>query len=90
MVVFRIFFLVLLRVFLRKDDCAEAFLPAFPAFAGELLHVRRLVILVNDFQTKYSLNDVFEGDDSLETAVFIYYKGHLLMLLEQLLPDESA
>ena len=69
---------------------AEAFLPTFPAFAGELLHVRRLVILVNDFQTKYSLNDVFEGDDSLETAVFIYYKGHLLMLLEQLLPDESA
>ena len=49
MVVFRIFFLVLLRVFLRKDDRAEAFLPAFPAFAGELLHVRRLVILVNDF-----------------------------------------
>ena len=64
--------------------------PFIGALAGELLHVRRLVILVNDFQTKYSLNDIFEGDDSLETAVFIYYKGHLLMLLEQLLPDESA
>ena len=86
MVVFRIFF----RVLLRKDDRAEAFLPAFPAFAGELLHVRRLVILVNDFQTKYSLDDVFESDDSLETAVFIYYKGHLLMLLQQFFPDESA
>ena len=75
---------------LRKNDRTETLLSAFPALTGELLHVDCLVILVDDFQTEDSLDDVFEGYDALETAVFVDDESHLLMLLEQFLPDMST
>lgn len=76
--------------FFRKDDRAESFLATLPAFAGKLLHVSCLVILIYDFQTEDGLNDILKGDNALETAVFVNDESHLLVLLEQFLPDMAA
>ena len=75
---------------LRKNDRTESLLSALPTLTCKLLHVDCLVVLVDDFQTEDSLDYVLEGYDTLETAVFIDDESHLLMLLEQFLPDMSA
>lgn len=42
-----------------------------PLFAGQLLHVGHQVLFVGDFLAEQGLEDILEGDDTLEAAVFV-------------------
>ena len=42
-----------------------------PLFAGQLLHVGHQVLFVGDFLAEQGFEDILEGDDTLEAAVFV-------------------
>ena len=51
------------------------------------MHVDSLVVLVNNLKAENGLDDILKGHDALETTVLVNDKGHLLTLLQKLLPD---
>ncbi len=58
-----------------------------PAVEGQLSHVGHVVALVHDFQSDDGLDDVLEGDDALEAAVFVDDAGDVAFVAEHGVPD---
>ena len=63
------------------------FLALLPALAGELLHVRDRVVLVDDLHAEDGFDDVLEGQNSLEAAVFVDDQGDLVLRRQEGFPD---
>ena len=63
------------------------FLHLLPLCLGKLLHVDHLVFLIDYLEAEHGLDDVLQGDDAAQGAVFVDDDGDVLLLLEELLPD---
>ena len=55
----------------------------FPPFARQLLHINGFITLVDDFQTKQRLEDIFKRQNSLQISVFIDHHCKVGCLAQQ-------
>ena len=74
-------------LFVWQFDYFEARLPLVPTVESQLTQVGHIVALVHDFQSYNGFDDVFEGDDALETAVFVDNTGDVAFVAEHGVPD---
>ena len=76
-------------LFRIRDIDIVLFLALLPAFAGVLLHVGNRIALVDDFHSEDGLDNVFQSDEALETAVFVDNKRNLIFGFKKRFPYVS-
>ena len=76
-------------LFRIRDIDIVLFLTFLPALAGVLLHIGDCIALVDNLHPEDRLDYVFQGDEALETAVFVDNKRNLIFGFEKRLPYVS-
>ena len=65
----------------------ESFLSLRPAIARIGLHISYFIILIDDLESKNSLNHILKGKNTAETTVIVNDYTYLGLLLEHLIKD---